>query len=103
MRTLSLKRRQTFWLVGVLSLLLIVDAWFSYGDAQQAANQAYDRSLSAYVRGIAERVYATESEVVVDVPYSALELFESGSADRIYYSVQILGGDIITGYDGLPP
>ena len=103
MRTLSLKRRQTFWLVGVLSLLLIVDAWFSYGDAQQAANQAYDRSLSASVRGIAERVYATESEVVVDVPYSALELFESGSADRIYYSVQILGGDIITGYDGLPP
>ncbi|KAB2964076.1 sensor histidine kinase [Zoogloea sp.] len=98
----SLKRHQILWLVGVLSVLLAVDAWFSYGDAQRAANHAYDRSLSASVRGIAERVYATESEVVVDVPYSALELFEAGSADRIYYAVQHQGGALITGYESLP-
>lgn len=102
MRAPGLKRRLAFWLFGVLSALLAVDAWYSYSDALGAANQAYDRSLSASVKGIAERVYATEKEVVVDIPYSALELFEAGSSDRIFYSVGIPGDKVITGYEDLP-
>ena len=102
MRAPGLKRRLALWLFGVLSALLVVDAWFSYSDALGAANQAYDRSLSASVKGIAERVYATEDEVVVDIPYSALELFEAGSSDRVYYSVGVPGETAITGYEGLP-
>lgn len=98
----SLKRRLASWLFGVLSALLAVDAWFSYSDALGAANQAYDRSLSASVKGIAERIQATESEVLVDIPYSALELFEAGSSDRVYYSVGVPGQASITGYEGLP-
>lgn len=98
----SLKRGLTVWLIGVLSALLVVDAWFSYRDALAAANQAYDRSLSASLKGIAERIYATESEVVVDIPYSALELFEAGSSDRVFYSVGHPGEALITGYEGLP-
>lgn len=102
MRAQGLKRRLAIWLFGVLSALLVVDAWFSYSDALGAANQAYDRSLSASVKGIAERVFATESEIVVDIPYSALELFEAGSSDRVFYSVGVPGEAVITGYDGLP-
>lgn len=98
----SLKRGLAVWLVGVLSALLLVDAWYSYRDALAAANQAYDRSLSASLKGIAERIYATESEVVVDIPYSALELFEAGSSDRVFYGVTYDGGEQITGYEGLP-
>lgn len=102
MKAQSLKRRLAIWLVGVLSALLAVDAWLSYSDALQAANQAYDRSLSASLKGIAERIYATEQEVVVDIPYSALELFEAGSSDRVFYSVGLPGEEPITGYDGMP-
>jgi two-component system sensor histidine kinase TctE len=102
LRAPGLKRRLAIWLFGVLSALLAVDAWYSYSDALGAANQAYDRSLSASVKGIAERVYATESEVVVDIPYSALELFEAGSSDRIFYSVVVPGEKAITGYEDLP-
>lgn len=98
----SLKRGLAVWLVGVLSALLLVDAWYSYRDALAAANQAYDRSLSASLKGIAERIYATESDVVVDIPYSALELFEAGSSDRVFYGVTYDGGEQITGYEGLP-
>lgn len=102
MRAQGLKRRLAIWLFGVLSTLLVVDAWFSYSDALGAANQAYDRSLSASVKGIAERVFATESEIVVDIPYSALELFEAGSSDRVFYSVGQPGETAITGYPDLP-
>ena len=102
MKTRSLRRGLAIWLVGVLSALLAIDAWYSYSDALRAANHAYDRSLSASLKGIAERIYATEREVVVDIPYSALELFESGSSDRVFYSVSLLGDVPITGYDDLP-
>lgn len=102
MKAQGLKRRLAIWLFGVLSTLLVVDAWFSYSDALGAANQAYDRSLSASVKGIAERIYATENEVVVDIPYSALELFEAGSSDRVFYSVGLSGETAITGYPDLP-
>lgn len=102
MKAPGLKRRLAIWLFGVLSALLVVDAWFSYSDALGAANHAYDRSLSASVKGIAERIYATESEIIVDIPYSALELFEAGSSDRLFYSVGAPGEKSITGYEGLP-
>ncbi|RIX46898.1 MAG: sensor histidine kinase [Rhodocyclales bacterium GT-UBC] len=102
MKAKSLKRELAVWLFGVLSTLLAVDAWYSYSDALRAANQAYDRSLSASLKGIAERIYATESEIVVDIPYSALELFEAGSSDRVFYSVGLSGEAPITGYDALP-
>lgn len=102
MKAKSLKRGLAVWLIGVLSSLLAVDAWYSYSDALSAANQAYDRSLSASLKGIAERIYATENEIVVDIPYSALELFEAGSSDRVFYSVGPSGEAPITGYDGLP-
>lgn len=98
----SLKRGLAIWLTGVLSALLVIDAWFSYRDALAAANQAYDRSLSASLKGIAERIYATDSEVVVDIPYSALELFEAGSSDRVFYSVGHPQEGVITGYEALP-
>jgi two-component system sensor histidine kinase TctE len=98
----SLKRGLAVWLIGVLSALLVVDAWYSYSDALGAANQAYDRSLSASLKGMAERIYATESEIVVDIPYAALELFEAGSSDRVFYSVGVPGEAPITGYEGLP-
>lgn len=98
----SLKGELILWLFGVLSMLLLVDAWFSFRDAQQAANQAYDRSLSASLKGIAERIYASESEVSVDIPYSALELFEAGSSDRVFYSVDQGGDRLITGYPDMP-
>lgn len=99
----GIKRDLAVWVIGVLSVLLIVDAWFSYSDARRAADQAYDRSLSASLKGIAERVYATESEIIVDIPYSALELFEAGSSDRVFYSIGMVGEAPITGYSGLPP
>jgi two-component system sensor histidine kinase TctE len=103
MRLTSLKRQLAQWLIGVLSALLLADAWVSYREALHAANQAYDRSLSASLKGIAERVYATDKEVVVDIPYSALELFEAGSDDRVFYSVGWAGEEAaITGYDQLP-
>lgn len=99
----SLKQRLALSLTAVLTGVFLVDASFSYGDALDAANQAYDRSLAAALRGIAERSHATAQGLVVDLPSASLELVEPGSDDQVFYAVRAQDGALIAGDSGLPP
>ena len=68
-----------------------------------AADIAYDRSLLASTRALAERVSVRDGKVVADVPYVALDSFETDTLGRIYYRVGGLHGETVSGYDDLPP
>jgi two-component system sensor histidine kinase TctE len=98
----SLLRQLLAWLLIPLIALLALNAFLSYRAALTAANEAYDRLLLASVRAIADRVALVDDRVEVDVPYVALELFESKSQERIFYRVATRTGATITGYDDLP-
>jgi len=98
----SLLRQLLAWLLVPLVALLALNAFLSYRAAVAAANEAYDRLLLASVRAIADRVALVDDRVEVDVPYVALELFESKSQERIFYRVASKTGATITGYDDLP-
>ena len=41
----SLRRRLLSWILLPLAALIGINAWVGYGNAVQAANEAYDRSL----------------------------------------------------------
>lgn len=99
---ISLRRSFIYWLAPPLLLIFLINAVLSYGSALRAINQAYDRSLVASIKAIAENVYAVDGRIEVDMPYSALEAFEGGVQERVFYAV--LGPDrkTITGYDDLP-
>jgi two-component system sensor histidine kinase TctE len=99
----SLRRRVARWLLPPLLVLVAVNAVLSYLAALDAVNHAYDRSLTASIRAIAERVHSLEGEISVDVPYSAFETFEAGAQESIYYAVIGPDGALVTGYDDLPP
>lgn len=101
-RTSSLSRQLLLWLLVPLVALLAFNAFLSYRTALTAANDAYDRLLLASVRAIADRVAVVDGEVRVDVPYVALELFESKSQERIFYRVATGSGETLTGYEDLP-
>jgi len=101
-RASSLLRQLLAWLLIPLVALLAFNAFLSYRTALDAANEAYDRLLLASVRAIADRVSVVDDEVRVDVPYVALELFESKSQERIFYRVATAEGATITGYEDLP-
>jgi two-component system sensor histidine kinase TctE len=73
-----------------------------YLNALDAADQAYDRSLLASTRALAERVSIKQGQVVVDVPYVALDSFETDNLGRIYYKVSGTQGEFISGYRDLP-
>ena len=98
----SLRKQLLVWLLGPLLLLLVVNSILGYRVAISTANQAYDRLLLASVKAIADRVTVSGGEISVDIPYVALELFESNIRERIFYKVSAPDGSTITGYEDLP-
>ena len=74
-----------------------------YRNALDAADMAYDRSLLASTRALAERVSIVGGKVVADVPYVALDSFETDTLGRIYYKVTGIHGELVSGYGDLPP
>jgi two-component system sensor histidine kinase TctE len=82
--------------------LLVVNAVLAYRFAIDTAGEAYDRLLFASVKAIADRVTVANGEYSVDIPYVALELFESNVKERIFYRVSGPDGRTLTGYDDLP-
>ncbi|MCA1323817.1 sensor histidine kinase [Herbaspirillum sp. alder98] len=99
----SLRGQLMRWLLIPLVILVALDAVSVYHNALEVADIAYDRSLLASTRALAERVSVVNGQVVADVPYVALDSFETDTLGRIYYKVTAPNGDFISGYDDLPP
>ncbi|MBB5367232.1 MULTISPECIES: sensor histidine kinase [unclassified Janthinobacterium] len=99
----SLRSQLLRWLLIPLVMLVLLDAVFVYRNALDAADMAYDRSLLASTRALAERVSIVGGKVVAEVPYVALDSFETDTLGRIYYKVTGLSGELVSGYDDLPP
>ncbi|MFL6674853.1 MAG: sensor histidine kinase [Massilia sp.] len=98
----SLRNQLLRWLLVPLVLLVALNSVSLYRDALDAADMAYDRSLLASTRALAERVSVRDGHVVADVPYVALDSFETDTLGRIYYKVSGLKGETVSGYDDLP-
>lgn len=98
----SLRLQLLRWLLPPLLGLLSVNAWFSHRAASATADIAFDRLLTASAEAIAEDVEFKDGELVVDLPYAALELLESNIQERIFYRVIAPGGKTVTGYEDLP-
>lgn len=98
----SLRVQLLRWLLAPLLVLLLFNAWFSNRAAVATANLAFDRLLTASAEAIAEDVEVKDGEIVVDLPYAALQLLESNIQERIFYRVVAPNGKTLTGYDDLP-
>jgi len=98
----SLRNQLLRWLIAPLVALVALNSVSLYRDALEAADIAYDRSLLASTRALAERVSVRDGHVVADVPYVALDSFETDTLGRIYYRVAGLRGETVSGYDDLP-
>ena len=99
----SLRGQLLRWLLIPLAVLVAINAVSVYRNALDAADLAYDRSLLASTRALAERVSIVNGRVVADVPYLALDSFETDTLGRLYYKVTGISGEFVSGYDDLPP
>ncbi|MBD2792303.1 sensor histidine kinase N-terminal domain-containing protein [Xenorhabdus sp. 42] len=87
-----------------IPLLLLggVSVYSQYISVKSAATSAYDRTLLASARTVAERLTVRGDHLLVDVPYVVLDSFERNTNDRLYYQVISPEGKTISGYDDLP-
>lgn len=99
----SLRGRLLRRLALMLGALLLIASLSSYWNARQAADTAYDRTLLASARAIADGLYETDGRLKADVPYVALDIFAYDSAGRIFYQVIDPDGKLVSGYEHLPP
>lgn len=102
MKVPSLRLQLSLWLLLPLLMLLALDAWMTYHRAMDAAHVAFDRTLEASLKSMREGIRLHEGRFAIDVPYLALEIFESEAGSRIYYVIRDEKGATLTGYDDLP-
>lgn len=98
----NLRRQVSLWLLLPLVVLLVLDSWLTYQRAMNAAHVAFDRSLAFSLKSIREGTRLHDGQVEVDLPYLALELFESDVGGKIYYLIREDNGHAVTGYADLP-
>lgn len=82
---------------GMLVLFLAARAY-----AKTAADRSYDRLLAGSALSIAETFSIIGGEVLVDIPYAALDMLSAAPEDRVFYRVYGPAAATVTGYDDLP-
>jgi two-component system sensor histidine kinase TctE len=75
----------------------------SFLTADATSNLISDRTLMASARVIAEDVTVDSGGIVqVDIPPAALEMFDTGYQDRVYYQVITAWGTLVAGFPDMP-
>lgn len=98
----SLRRYLLAGIVIPITLFVIVDTVGAYRRALAAIHTAYDRSLLASARYIGELLQTDGQALKVDLPYAALEIFDAANEGRMYYRINGLQGEFLSGYEDLP-
>ncbi|TGT43927.1 sensor histidine kinase [Mesorhizobium sp. M8A.F.Ca.ET.165.01.1.1] len=102
MRINSLRLQLLAWVVLPLAGLATVNLWTSHGNALATADLVTDRMLVGSARMIAEQVAMADGVLDATIPPAAIEMFDTGDRDSVYYRVETAGGRLLTGYPDLP-
>jgi len=98
----SLKGTLLCWVLVPLAVVVAVNLWTSYLNARGTADLVADRTLEASVRSIAEHTSVEQGMVTAQIPPAALEMFNTGYGDHVYYHVESDDGRLLAGYKDLP-
>ncbi|WP_267552511.1 sensor histidine kinase [Rhizobium rhizogenes] len=101
--TNSLRAQLLAWVVLTLIGAICINLYLSFRSADATADLVTDRTLLASARVIAEATHVDSSGTVqIDIPPAALEMFDTGYGDRVFYQVVTAWGSLIAGYPDLP-
>ncbi len=101
----SLRSRLLWGILLPVMLFILIDSVILYRQSLQAANTAYDRTLLASAKTIAEQLdvqgFGEQAQLVPRVPYAALEAFEADNRSRMFYRVTGFSGELVSGFASL--
>lgn len=98
----SLRGQLMRWLLVPLGALVLFNAFSVYRYAVEASDAAYDRTLLASSRALAEGVSLVDGRVTIDVSFAALDVFENDTPGQMFYAVTGIEGEFVSGYDDFP-
>lgn len=98
----SLRLDLLVWLTLPLAAVVAINIWTTYRAALEMADLITDRMLLASATAIAEQTQVANNVVEALIPPVALEMFDTGAGDRVYYRVETTGGRLLAGYADLP-
>src|ERR1035437_3292028 len=98
----SLQRQLLVWVLLPLAVAVAVDTWLTYQSSVETASVVQDRLLLGSARMIAQQISFEDGTFQHQIPPAALELFQSGQSDRIFYRVTTGVGQLLSGYADLP-
>jgi two-component system, OmpR family, sensor histidine kinase TctE len=105
MKNISMRRRLLWGILLPVMLFIAIDSVILYRQSLAAANTAYDRTLLASAKTIAEQLdvqgEGTAIRLVPRVPYAALEAFEADNRSRMFYRVTGFSGELVSGFESL--
>jgi two-component system sensor histidine kinase TctE len=90
------------WILLPLAGLIGINAWVGYGNAVQAANEAYDRSLYLAARTLAEELVWVDGQAQLELMKAAGYLFENHTGSRLFYKLSTVQGQWLAGARDLP-
>ena len=103
----SLRRRLLLGILVPVLGFVLVNSVSLYRQALHAADTAYDRTLLASAKAIGELLDVVQvdgrARLQSNLSYSALEAFEADNRSRLYFRVTGFDGEMVTGFDDLPP
>ncbi|NSZ53710.1 sensor histidine kinase [Agrobacterium vitis] len=98
----SLRAQLLAWVMVTLVGVIGFNLYFGLVMARSTANLVTDNMLLGSARMIAEAVRVDQGgNVEVDIPPAALEIFDTGFGDRVYYRVTTAWGNLVSGYADL--
>ncbi|MGV2101144.1 sensor histidine kinase [Rhizobium sp. 21-4511-3d] len=99
----SLRAQLLAWVVLTLVGAICFNLYDSYRTADQTAKLVSDRTLLSSARVIAEAVRVDEGgNIEADIPPAALEMFDTGYGDQVFYQVITAWGNLVSGFPDLP-
>lgn len=98
----SLNRQLLYRLTIPLIVLMVIDGLISYGLALHFSQRAFDALLYDSARSLATQVKFVAGRATLDLPRSALEIFEWDVMDRTFYAVNSDRHGLILGHRDFP-
>lgn len=99
----SLRATLLRWLLWPTLVALPLASLHAYYEGLTVADAAYDRSLLLSARTMAETIRRVDGRYTVELSHAALDMAESGLGARVFHRIAGPDGQLLAGFDDLPP
>ncbi len=98
----SLKTTILFRLAIPLIVFIAIETLFTYWVTTHYVDEAYDRWLLDSAYSLKQEIRVKENAIEIDLPPSALEIFQWNEADNTFFKITMQDGTLLAGDQNLP-